>query len=108
MTQLTCYRDGAAHKVYQAFCDAHTKAGALNLVGYRAFLAREGLKNNFQEFLRHANAVIDNRGQNSGMIRHFARQFSNLKAHRTALGRVLYRVVQQIDEHLANTNAVTN
>ncbi len=104
--KLTLHGDSAAHQVNKAFRDAHAETGALNFIDCGILLAGKRLENMLLKLFRHAEAVIDNRGTNCGIVRIFAGQLADFKGNRAAGGRIFDGVCQQIQENLTNTNAV--
>ena len=106
--RFTFHGDLPAHQVNDVFRDGHAQTGALHLVGGGAFRTGEGVENVGQEFRCHAAAVVGDNDADGGLTGDGAGKLGDVKADRAAVGRVFYRVGQQIDQYLPQTHAVTN
>ena len=106
MALLALHVDGAAHGVYQGLRDGHAQAGALDALHLLTFGALERGEDVVDELGRHAHAVVAHDEAQAHEIRAGLLVLLHVQGHHAAVGRVLHRVRQQVQQNLAHAQLV--
>ena len=98
--------DGAAHGIYQGLRDGHAQAGALDALHLPAFGTLERGEDVVDELGRHAHAVVTHDEVQAHEMRAGLLVLLHVQGHHAAVGRVLDRVRQQVQQDLAYAQLV--